>query len=114
MEITPTIDHSVVQSMLAEGLATRVDATTVNEFIARTGLVALLFTGLDKGRPEGHDVAVALREFVRAYGASLQAGLVAPEAEGELKGRFRVAVRAVQTLGSAASGRGLGVGARPM
>lgn len=90
METTPAIDPSVVQSMMTDGSAERVDASNVDAFTARAGLSVLVFTGMGKGHAEGHDVAVAVREFVRAYGGAVVAGIVSPEAEDALKARFRV------------------------
>lgn len=92
MEHTPTIDRSAVDGMIASGVATRLDADTVDAFLAQDGLLIVLFSGLGKNRPEGHDVAVALREMLAQYGGAAKAAIVAEDAEEKLKSRFRVVI----------------------
>lgn len=61
-----------------------VDAVTIDSFLAGDGARVLFFTGDPKQRPDVQDVAVVLRELVRAHGAKLPAAVVAREAEASL------------------------------
>lgn len=57
-----------------------------------SGLSVVLFAGVSKGRAEGHDAAVALRECKRTYGDAFQLGVATDADEAKLMNRFRAVV----------------------
>ena len=61
-----------------------VDADSIEAFLAGDGLRLLFFAGPRSVRRESHDVAVALRELLRSYGAAVRAALIDAEAEALL------------------------------
>lgn len=82
---------NAIDQMIRSGAADRIDQAAIDDWMAADGaLAALLFTGRAKRRPEGHDVAVALRELARQYGPSFRVGVVADEDEDALMRRFGV------------------------
>jgi hydrogenase-1 operon protein HyaE len=73
--------------------ACEISAADIDSWLtAAPGVSAILFAGINKDRPEGNDVAVALREMLRAYPDGLRIGVVREADEMKLKGRFRVIV----------------------
>lgn len=82
-----------IDQIIRSGAAACVDEARIDAWAAETeGLSALLFTGRAKRRPEGHDVAVALRELARQYAGALRVGVVDDAAEDALMRRFGVVV----------------------
>jgi hydrogenase-1 operon protein HyaE len=83
-------DPPVSQQMVSEGLLDAIAAGAIDEFLAGEGLLLLFFPGPNSARRESHDVAVALRELLRDYGAGLRAALVTDEPDEAQRQRLRV------------------------
>lgn len=84
---------SAIDQITRSGAATAIDDANIEDWSNDSeGLSALIFTGRGKRRPEGHDVAVALRELARQYGPLLRVGVVDDAAEDALMRRFGVVV----------------------
>lgn len=72
---------------------TLVDEANVDDFIARSGKIVVLFFRGDAARfPEAADLAVVLPELINAFPGRLVAAEVAAEAERGLMAKFGVAV----------------------
>lgn len=83
----------VLDRMVRDGEAQSVTAERVDRWLsAHGGLSVLLFSGASQSRPESHDVAVVLRDFMRRYGTALRAGIVSAADESSLAPRFSVLV----------------------
>ncbi|GAB5413623.1 MAG: hypothetical protein Cons2KO_12260 [Congregibacter sp.] len=83
-------EYNVCSQMQVDGLLATLDETNLDAFLQRPGLQLLFFAGPHAVRREAHDVAVALREFLREYAGSLEGACIATEAESALQPRFRV------------------------
>lgn len=84
---------NAIDQIVRSGAAARIERGDAEDWTAACGaLSALLFAGRAKRRPEGHDVAVALRELARQYGPSFRVGVVADEDEDALMRRYGVTV----------------------
>lgn len=84
---------SAVDALRKSDAAECISGEGLDEWLAaEPGLAVLLFSGVSKGRPEGHDAAVALRECQRLYPGLFRLGVVDDADEDRLKGRFRVIV----------------------
>lgn len=80
-------------SLLATPGCEPVAAATVQAFTGRSGPAVLFLTGDTTQRPEGNDVAVVVREFLRGpQGAGLRLGLVERRDEAEVMKQFGVLV----------------------
>ena len=86
------MDSIAIADMLDSGMLTRLTVSSLNDFLASDRLCVLFFAGGKSQRSDAHDVAVALREVLRDYPGSVQAGLVDEVQESELQPRFRVLV----------------------
>ena len=64
----------------------------LDDFLARNSRALLFFTGDVAQRPEGLDVAVVVRELVKAHDGRLRAGLIDRRDEAVLMARFGVVV----------------------
>jgi hydrogenase-1 operon protein HyaE len=73
-----------------------VDETNIDAFLAPAAgecpNALLFFSGAGAPRPESSDVAAVLPEILRAFAGRLRGGIVEPEAEAKLKGRFQIFV----------------------
>ena len=85
------VTSAVLSDLLDQGLLQPVDTASVDSFLAGQGLRVLFFPGGNSHRRDAHDVAVALREVLKDYRGSVEAGLVSGD-EAELQPRFRVLV----------------------
>jgi len=86
------MDSIAIENMLERGLLERLTTDSLDDFLASDRLCVLFFAGGKSQRSDAHDVAVALREVLRDYPGSVQAGLVDEVQESELQPRFRVLV----------------------
>ena len=86
------MDSIAIKDMLDSGMLERLSAQSIDAFLASDRLCVLFFAGGKSQRSDAHDVAVALREVLREYPGSVQAGLVEETDESELQPRFRVLV----------------------
>ena len=82
------MENPVVADMESRSMLEPVSAGTIDALVESPGLVVLFFTCGGSHHRETHDVAVALREILKAYPGKLRAARV--EAEQSLKDRFRV------------------------
>ncbi len=84
--------ETAIDDMLAEGMLKPVSADELDAFLEGDGLRVLFFSGTKAHRREAHDVAVALREFIKDYGEAFRARVIATEDEAALHPRFRVQI----------------------
>ena len=84
---------------IVDDLRSRDDVTTVTQenfdaFLDEPAgrICVLFFAGEKQNRLETADVAVVLREFVKAYPTELKAGVIAQEDEAKLLPKAKVAV----------------------
>ena len=83
----------LVESLLATPGCEPVAAATLEAFTGRPGPAVLFFTGDTTQRPEGNDVAVVVREFLRGPdGARLRLGVVERRDEAAVMKLFGVLV----------------------
>lgn len=87
--MTPT---TPLQRLLETGAGTRLDADTVEPFLAQPGLALILFTGNADQRPEAQDVVVVGQELARLAGVPVRLGVVDVESDQALNTRFGVSV----------------------
>lgn len=84
---------NAIDQVVRSGAATLITDDTADAWIAEGAVLsAVLFAGRGKRRPEGHDVAVALRELGRQYGGALRIAVVDDAAEDALMRRHGVVV----------------------
>ena len=86
------MDSIAIEEMLDSGMLERLTTDSIDDFLASDRLCVLFFAGGKSQRSDAHDVAVALREVLKEYSGSVQAGLVAEAQESALQPRFRVLV----------------------
>jgi hydrogenase-1 operon protein HyaE len=85
--------ESPVRALATWPGVTTLEPGDVDAFIAADAAPFILFfSGEAKKRPEAQDVAVVLREMLRARPGTLRVGLMSSAAEDKLKSRFGVAV----------------------
>ena len=84
--------ETAIDDMLERRMLERLSADALDAFVEGEGLRVLFFSGTKAHRREAHDVAVALREFIKDYGTQFQAAVVATEDEAALHARFRVQI----------------------
>ena len=68
------------------------DEAAGRAFLAATGPRVLVFSGVEKRRPEAQDVAVIIREFHRLYRGTFEIGVLSGTAEDRLKAGLGVVV----------------------
>lgn len=84
---------NAVDSLRASDLADTLTHETVEAWLAADpGLAVILFAGSSKGRIEGHDAAVALRECARSWSGNFRLAVASDEDEAKLMTRFRAVV----------------------
>jgi hydrogenase-1 operon protein HyaE len=86
------MDSSAIEDMLDSGVLARLTTDSLADFLASDRLCVLFFAGGNSQRSDAHDVAVALREVLREYPGSVQAGLVEEAQGAQWQQRFRVLV----------------------
>ena len=79
-----------ITDMLERGVLSRLNATSLEDFLQTDGLAVLFFTGGPKRFRESHDVAVALREITRDYPGQVRSAVLEDDLEAKLRERFRV------------------------
>jgi hypothetical protein len=82
----------VLESLVAHPACEVLRTADLEDFIARSPLALLFFTGDAAARPEGRDVAVVVRELASTYGDRLRVGVVDRRDETTLMARFGVVV----------------------
>ncbi|MCU0701901.1 MAG: thioredoxin domain-containing protein [Myxococcaceae bacterium] len=82
---------SPLERLVSHG-GTRLDAATVDGFLANKGPALVLFTGDPKHRAEAQDVAVVAQELARNAGTDVSIGVVDVEGDQALQQRFGVSV----------------------
>jgi hydrogenase-1 operon protein HyaE len=68
------------------------DLPAAEAFIAAPGRKVLVFSGVEKKRPEAQDVAVIVREFMRMHPGAFETAVLSGAAEDRIKTRFGVIV----------------------
>ncbi|MCU0832230.1 MAG: hypothetical protein MUC58_12095 [Rhizobiaceae bacterium] len=68
------------------------DEMAARAFIADPGRKVLVFSGVEKKRPEAQDIAVILREVWRAWHGSFEIAVLSGKAEDRIKTQFGVIV----------------------
>jgi hydrogenase-1 operon protein HyaE len=92
LDTEPAPPPSVVSALATTPGARRLDVDDVDPFLAGPGLKILFYSGEGKRRPDAQDVAVVLRELLRAHAGSLSVGVLTDMAENRSKVRFGVVV----------------------
>ncbi len=78
----------VLQRLIDQFGATRIEADTLAAFLARPGSSVLLLAGDPVQFPEGLDVAVVLPELRIALGADFSIGVVEPDSQDAVARRY--------------------------
>jgi hypothetical protein len=84
--------YPAIDDMINHGQLVEADAGSLPACLDAPGMTVLFFAGGAKRRRESHDVAVALREVLKAYGSLVHGVLLRDDGAGALKERFRVVV----------------------
>lgn len=82
------MENPVIAAMESQGMLEQVTSETIDTLLESPGLVVLFFVAAGTHRRETHDVAVALREIIKAYRGRLRAARV--DEDAALEERFRV------------------------
>ena len=91
------VEPYAVADLIDAGAPHVEEETVLDELLRAPKVLALLFVDGRRHRRECHDVAVALRECLKSYPSTLQAGIV-PEATTALDVRCRVVSRPTLVL----------------
>lgn len=75
--------HALLKTLCDDKIATPLGEGEISSFIAQDGLRVLFLAGDPNKKLETADVAIVLRELVKANPGALTAGLVTAEAEKE-------------------------------
>lgn len=78
----------VMQRLIDQFGATRIEADTLAAFLDRPGTGVLLLAGDPVQFPEGLDVAVVLPELRKALAADFRIGVVAPDSQDAVARRY--------------------------
>lgn len=78
--------HTLLKTLCDDGVAAPIGAGDIEPFIAdRPGRLRVVFlAGNPDKKLETADVAIVLRELVKAYPGAMDVGLVTPDAESEV------------------------------
>ncbi|MGD9831948.1 MAG: hydrogenase [Piscinibacter sp.] len=86
--MTATTLPPVMQRLIDQFGATRIEADTLAAFLGRPGTTVLLLAGDPVQFPEGLDVAVVLPELRSALAADFAIGVVAPDSQDAVARRY--------------------------